>query len=134
MKHARVAWAGGIHTAVEQAGRLLLHRGESVGLVEVVWLPPLAPMPAQRPRTTAWCGAVLRQNGVVEETGLAAGVQGDPAIGVAWPANKLAPWGASLEAGHRVMAGYFTRPVATAVRGQLVADDGRLGQLAFQFT
>jgi 5-oxopent-3-ene-1,2,5-tricarboxylate decarboxylase / 2-hydroxyhepta-2,4-diene-1,7-dioate isomerase len=51
MKRARVAWAGGIHTAVEQAGRLLLQGGESVGLDEVVWLPPLAPMPAQRPRT-----------------------------------------------------------------------------------
>ena len=31
-----------------------------------------------------WCGAVLRQNGVVEETGLAAGVQGHPAVGIAW--------------------------------------------------
>jgi 2-oxo-hept-3-ene-1,7-dioate hydratase len=40
-----------------------------------------------------WCGAVLRQNGVVEETGLAAGVQGHPAVGIAWLANKLAPWG-----------------------------------------
>jgi 2-oxo-hept-3-ene-1,7-dioate hydratase len=47
------------------------------------------------PRTTnrPWCGAILRQNGAVEETGLAAGVQGDPAIGIAWLANKLAPWG-----------------------------------------
>ena len=27
-----------------------------------------------------WCGAILRQNGAVEETGLAAGVQGHPAI------------------------------------------------------
>src|SRR4030095_2644461 len=29
-----------------------------------------------------WCGAILRQNGAVEETGLAAGVQGPPALGV----------------------------------------------------
>ena len=56
-----------------------------------------------------WCGAVLRQNGVVEETGLAAGVQGHPAIGVAWLANKLAPWGESLEPGQIVLAGSFTR-------------------------
>jgi 2-oxo-hept-3-ene-1,7-dioate hydratase len=82
----------------------------------------------------AWCGAVLRQNGVVEETGLAAGVQGDPAIGVAWLANKLAPWGEYLEAGHMVLAGSFTRPVAAAVGDRFVADYGRLGQLAFQFT
>ena len=82
----------------------------------------------------AWCGAVLRQNGVVEETGLAAGVQGDPAIGVAWLANKLAPWGEHLEAGHIVLAGSFTRPVAAQLGDQFVADYGRLGQLQFQFT
>ncbi len=58
-----------------------------------------------------WCGAILRQNGVVEETGLAAGVQGHPAIGVAWLASKLAPWGECLQAGEIVLAGSFTRPV-----------------------
>jgi len=30
-----------------------------------------------------WCGAILKLNGVVEETGLAAGVQGHPAVGIA---------------------------------------------------
>lgn len=80
-----------------------------------------------------WCGAVLRQNGVVEETGLAAGVQGHPAIGVAWLANKLAPWGESLEAGQVVLAGSFTRPVA-AKRGDVFdADYGPLGCLRFRF-
>jgi 2-oxo-hept-3-ene-1,7-dioate hydratase len=80
-----------------------------------------------------WCGAVLRQNGAVEETGLAAGVQGDPAIGVAWLANKLAPWGESLEAGQVVLAGSFTRPVA-AKRGDVFdADYGPLGRLRFRF-
>jgi 2-oxo-hept-3-ene-1,7-dioate hydratase len=82
----------------------------------------------------AWCGAVLRQNGVVEETGLAAGVQGDPAIGVAWLANKLAPWGERLEVGHVVLSGSFTRPVAAQRGDQFVADYGRWGQLSFQFT
>ena len=53
-----------------------------------------------------WCGAILRQNGVVEETGLAAGVQGHPAIGIAWLAHKLAPWGESLRGG-RDRAGRF---------------------------
>jgi 2-oxo-hept-3-ene-1,7-dioate hydratase len=59
-----------------------------------------------------WCGAILRQNGAVEETGLAAGVQGHPAVGVAWLAQKLAPWGECLQAGEVVLAGSFTRPVA----------------------
>ena len=57
-----------------------------------------------------WIGAILRQNGVVEETGLAAGVQGHPAIGIAWLTMKLEPWGECLEAGETVLAGSFTRP------------------------
>ena len=80
-----------------------------------------------------WCGAILRQNGVVEETGLAAGVQGHPAIGVAWLANKLAPWGESLEPGQIVLAGSFTRPVAAKVGDEFEADYGALGKLQFRF-
>src|SRR5262249_28449302 len=69
-----------------------------------------------------WVGAILRQNGVVEEAGLAAGVQGHPAIGVAWLARKLAPWGERLEAGEVVLAGSFTRPVG-ARRGDVFDAD-----------
>jgi 2-oxo-hept-3-ene-1,7-dioate hydratase len=80
-----------------------------------------------------WVGAVLRQNGVVEETGLAAGVQGHPAVGIAWLAQKLAPWGECLEAGEVVLAGSFTRPVP-ARRGDLFdADYGPLGRFTFRF-
>jgi 2-oxo-hept-3-ene-1,7-dioate hydratase len=80
-----------------------------------------------------WCGAILRQNGAVEETGLAAGVQGHPAIGVAWLAMKLAPWGECLQAGEVVLAGSFTRPVA-AKKGDLFdADYGPLGRFEFRF-
>lgn len=80
-----------------------------------------------------WCGAILRQNGTVEETGLAAGVQGDPAIGIAWLANKLAPWGERLEAGEIVLAGSFTRPVAAQAGDLFEADYGPLGCLKFRF-
>ena len=80
-----------------------------------------------------WVGAVLRQNGVVEETGLAAGVQGDPAIGIAWLANKLAPWGESLKAGQIVLGGSFTRPVAARRGDVFEADYGPLGRLDFRF-
>ncbi len=81
-----------------------------------------------------WCGAVLRQNGVVEETGLAAGVQGHPAVGIAWLANKLAPWGEQLVAGQVVLAGSFTRPVAGQPGDRFEADYGPLGCLRFQLT
>ena len=80
-----------------------------------------------------WCGAILRQNGVVEETGLAAGVQGHPAIGVAWLVQKLAPWGERLEAGEIVLAGSFTRPVAARRGDRFEADYGALGAFSFQF-
>ena len=80
-----------------------------------------------------WCGAILRQNGAVEETGLAAGVQGDPAVGIAWLANKLAPWGETLQPGHIVLAGSFTRPVAARAGDLFEADYGPLGTLAFRF-
>ncbi|MEY2619751.1 MAG: 2-oxo-hepta-3-ene,7-dioic acid hydratase HpcG [Pseudomonadota bacterium] len=80
-----------------------------------------------------WCGAILRQNGVVEETGLAAGVQGHPAIGVAWLAHKLAPWGERLEAGEIVLAGSFTRPVAAKKGDRFEADYGALGAFQFHF-
>ncbi len=87
------------------------------------------------PRATnrPWCGAILRQNGMVEETGLAAGVQGDPAIGIAWLANKLALWGERLEAGEIVLAGSFTRPVAAKAGDLFQADYGPLGCLNFRF-
>lgn len=52
MKHARIAWAGAVHDAVEADGRLELLtpalRGHRVGFDEVVWLPPLAPVPRAR--------------------------------------------------------------------------------------
>jgi 2-oxo-hept-3-ene-1,7-dioate hydratase len=87
------------------------------------------------PHTTdlPWCGAILRQNGSVEETGLAAGVQGHPAIGIGWLAHKLAPWGESLHAGQIVLAGSFTRPVPARAGDLFEADYGPLGCLRFQF-
>ena len=55
MKHARIAWAGAVHDAVEVDGMLELRspglRGQRVAFDDVVWLPPLAPMPPQRPRS-----------------------------------------------------------------------------------
>ncbi|MBC7604454.1 MAG: 2-oxo-hepta-3-ene-1,7-dioic acid hydratase [Ramlibacter sp.] len=80
-----------------------------------------------------WCGAILRQNGNVEETGLAAGVQGHPAIGVAWLAMKLAPWGEFLEAGEVVLAGSFTRPAIAQQGDRFDADYGALGRFEFRF-
>ena len=62
-----------------------------------------------------WAGALLFKNGVIEESGLGAAVLNHPGNGVAWLANRLAPYGQSLAAGEIVLGGSFTRPVACAV-------------------
>jgi 2-oxo-hept-3-ene-1,7-dioate hydratase len=80
-----------------------------------------------------WVGAICRYNGVVEETGLAAGVQGHPAVGVAWLANKLAPWGEHLAAGEIVLAGSFTKPVPAKAGDVFDVNYGPHGRLQFEF-
>lgn len=80
-----------------------------------------------------WVGALLHKNGVVEETGLAAGVLNHPANGVAWLANKIAPHGERLEAGQIVLAGSFTRPVNAVAGDNFHADYGTLGSVSFRF-
>jgi 2-oxo-hept-3-ene-1,7-dioate hydratase len=61
------------------------------------------------------------------------GVLGHPAMGVAWLANKLGQHGVSLQAGHLVLSGSFTR-VIWARKGDTVHGDfGQLGGVAVQF-
>jgi 2-oxo-hept-3-ene-1,7-dioate hydratase len=80
-----------------------------------------------------WCGALLYKNGVIEESGLAAAVLNHPANGVAWLANKLAPYNEGLAAGEVVLGGSFTRPVAGAAGDTFHADYGPLGAISFRF-
>ena len=80
-----------------------------------------------------WVGAMLFKNGVIEETGLAAGVLNHPATGVAWLANKIAPHGESLAAGDVVLTGSFTRPTTAVAGDSLHADYGPLGTVSFRF-
>ncbi len=80
-----------------------------------------------------WVGAILAKNGVVEETGLAAGVLDHPGNGVVWLANKIAAYDEQLNAGDVVLGGSFTRPT-TAVRGDAFrVDYGPLGAIEFSF-
>ncbi|EYS96831.1 2-oxo-hepta-3-ene-1,7-dioate hydratase [Cupriavidus sp. SK-4] len=79
-----------------------------------------------------WCGALLSRNGLIEETGIAAGVLNHPANGVAWLANRLAREGRKLSAGDIVLSGSFTRPLLLAAGDVVHADFGRLGSLSFR--
>ncbi|HVY99066.1 MAG TPA: 2-oxo-hepta-3-ene-1,7-dioic acid hydratase [Dongiaceae bacterium] len=80
-----------------------------------------------------WVGAVFYRNSEIEETGLAAGVLGHPAMAIAWLANKLAPFGVTLEPGHLMLSGSFTRPVWADKGDTLHADFGPLGAVAVKF-
>ncbi len=80
-----------------------------------------------------WVGAILTKNGIVEETGLAAGVLNHPANGIAWLAKKIAPFGEVLRAGEVVLAGSFTRPTSAVANDVFTADYGPLGRVEFVF-
>ena len=80
-----------------------------------------------------WVGAVFYRNSEIEETGLAAGVLGHPAMAIAWLANKVGVFGTTLEPGHLMLSGSFTRPVWANPGDTLHADFGRLGSVAVQF-
>ena len=81
-----------------------------------------------------WVGALLFRNAQIEETGLAAGVMGHPAMGIVWLANRLASFDTGLEAGHVLLAGSFTRPVAARAGDSFHVDYGPLGTVTCQFT
>ncbi|MGX1307991.1 2-oxo-hept-3-ene-1,7-dioate hydratase [Amorphus suaedae] len=80
-----------------------------------------------------WVGAIFYRNSEIEETGIAAGVLGHPAMAIAWLANKLAPFDVTLEPGHLMLSGSFTRPVWAEKGDTLHADFGPLGSVAVQF-
>ena len=80
-----------------------------------------------------WIGAIFSCNGVVEETGLAAGVLGHPANGIAWVARRIAPYGLAIEPGQIILAGSFTRAATTHPGDQFVANYGPLGTVTCNF-
>lgn len=80
-----------------------------------------------------WVGAIFHRNSDIEESGIAASVLGHPAMAIAWLANKLAPFGTTLEPGHMMLSGSFTRPVWAAKGDTLMADFGPLGTVSVQF-
>lgn len=80
-----------------------------------------------------WVSALLYRNGVIEESGVAAAVLNHPATGVAWLANKLAPYGEWLEPGQIVLGGSFTAPVFASAGDSFHADYGPLGSISVRF-
>ncbi|MFH5776386.1 2-oxo-hepta-3-ene-1,7-dioic acid hydratase [Paracoccus broussonetiae] len=90
---------------------------------------PVRPFDVDLPRV----GATLAQNGIIEDTGLAAAIMGHPAAGVAWLVNKLAAVGGGLKKGHIVLGGSFTRPLDITSGDVIQADYGPLGAIGVSF-
>ncbi|WP_460801221.1 2-keto-4-pentenoate hydratase [Microbacterium sp. GXF6406] len=80
-----------------------------------------------------WVPGVLSRNGEIEETGVAAGVLGHPATGVAWLANKFHQHGARLEAGEIILAGSFTRPMWVHKGDEVRCDYREMGVVTCRF-
>lgn len=80
-----------------------------------------------------WASALLYKNGVIEETGVAAGVLNNPVNGIVWLCHKLAPFDIGLEAGEVVLAGSFTRPVPVKAGDTIQGDYGPLGSITCRF-
>jgi 2-oxo-hept-3-ene-1,7-dioate hydratase len=76
-------------------------------------------------------GVTLTKNGVIEDTGVASAVMGNPINAVAWLANKLYSFGVPLEAGHVVLSGSFIKAIRFGPGDVMVADFTSLGTVQF---
>jgi 2-oxo-hept-3-ene-1,7-dioate hydratase len=80
-----------------------------------------------------WTGAILKRDGVVEETGLGAAVLDDPVTGILWLVHRLAQYGAGLSARDIVLSGSFIRPVEAPSGSVFQADFGAFGRVDLTF-
>lgn len=78
-------------------------------------------------------GAIVKRDGVVEETGLGAGVLDDPVTGILWLVQRLARYGQGLSAGDIVLSGSFIRPIEAPSGSRFHADFGPFGQITLNF-
>lgn len=80
-----------------------------------------------------WVSVLCQRNNVIEESGVAAAVLNHPANGIAWLANKLAPFDIALEPGQFVLSGSFTSMVEARAGDVFHVDFGSLGTISSRF-
>ena len=80
-----------------------------------------------------WTPVIVKRDGVVEETGLGAGVLDDPVTGILWLVRRLAAYGQGLSAGDIVLSGSFIRPIEAPPGSRFHADFGAFGQVFLSF-
>lgn len=78
-------------------------------------------------------GAIVFRNGIVEETGLGAGVLNDPVTGILWLVHRLADYGQSIKPGEVLLSGSFIRPIEAPCGSHFHADFGQFGNVSISF-
>jgi len=78
-------------------------------------------------------GAIVRRDGVVEETGLGAGVLDDPVTGILWLVHRLAEYGQGIAPGQVLLSGSFIRPIEAPPGSRFDADFGPFGSVTLAF-
>ena len=79
-------------------------------------------------------GATLRSNGELRETGASGAVLGNPAVAVAWLANKVAAFEVGLEEGQVILPGSCTRMIPVRAGDVIRADFDGLGHVTTSFS
>lgn len=80
-----------------------------------------------------WVGAIVKRDGVVEETGLGAGVLDDPVTGIIWLARRMGQYGQRIEPGQIILSGSFIRAMECPSGSHIDADFGPFGHLTCTF-
>ncbi|WP_112585069.1 2-oxo-hept-4-ene-1,7-dioate hydratase [Brucella tritici] len=80
-----------------------------------------------------WIGAIVKRDGIVEETGLGAGVLNDPVTGILWLVHRLAQYEQGIEAGQILLSGSFIRPIEAPFGSVFEADFGSFGSVSLKF-
>nr|BAH79101.1 2-hydroxypenta-2,4-dienoate hydratase [Paenibacillus sp. JJ-1b] len=78
-------------------------------------------------------GSVLYKNGEIMNTGVGAAALGDPAVCVAWLANKLFEFGISLKAGEVILSGALSAAVHAKPGDHFTARLAHLGEVSVSF-
>ena len=78
-------------------------------------------------------GAIVFRDGIVEETGLGAGVLNDPVTGILWLIHRLADYGLGIQSGEVLLSGSFIRPIEAPAGSHFHADFGDFGAVDIRF-
>ncbi len=80
-----------------------------------------------------WTGAIVSNNGVVEETGLGAAVLNDPVRGIQWLCERMDQYGQKIEAGQVILSGSFIAMLEAPSGSSFHADFGSFGEVNIAF-